>query len=627
MTTVSKRAAGIAVAATAVAMGLAACSSSSSSGSAASAPTASSTAKPVSGGTLNIVAASGPDHIDTVSAYYTADYELEHAYTRQLLQYPSAPAASTNDAGWTQSVTPVADMATEVPTTANGGITDGGKVYTFHIKPGIMWNSTPARAVTAADFVREFKAFFNPVSPVGAPVYYTSTIAGFNAYSNQEAAFFQNAKKEPPTAANIAKFQNTHDISGIKAVDASTLQFTLIQPSSDFIYMLAMPFASARPVEYDSYVPNSLQLDTHTLSDGPYTISSYVAGKSITMVRNPAWQQSTDTLRHDYVNQIQVTEGVDSAQTQLSDIQAGTQDLTNDTNVNPASISELAASKAPNFVIYPWSDTFPYLVFNLRSPDAGAAVQKQMVRAAIEVGLDKTAVVKAEGGPDVGKVINTVIPPGNVGYQDYNLYPDNNGTGDSATCKSDLSKAGYPHGLTLTYMYANDSVNTRVFTAVQASLANCGITLAGKGEPGSSFFVDLSNAPENNKSGAFDIGQTGWIPDWYGDNGRTIIQVLFQGPNCVVNTVNYGCYDNSTVNSLIKQAEAAPSLSAAGTAWHAADVQIMKDADIVPIMTQTFPQIASKRVRGVLPNGSTYQTAIFAPNIGDPDITNVYLTS
>src|SRR6185437_12271120 len=285
--------------------------------------------------------------------------------------------------------------------------------------------------------------------------------------------------------------------------------------------------------------------------------------------------------------EIVLTEGVASAQTQLSDIQAGTMDLTNDTSVNPSSIPSLAASKIPNFVIYPWSDTFPYLVFNLRSPDSGGAAGKELVRAAVNYGLDKTAVIKAEGGPQVGQILNTVIPPGNVDY------PNNNGTGDAAACKSDLAKAGYPNGVTLTYMYANDSVNTRVFTAIQASLANCGITLKGKGEPGSSFFVDMGNAPENNKANAWDMGQVGWIPDWYGNNGRTVIQALFQGPNCVENTVNYGCYDNATVNSLINKAEAATSLSAAGADWHAADEQIMKDAVIVPVMSQTFPQIAS----------------------------------
>ena len=139
--------------------------------------------------------------------------------------------------------------------------------------------------------------------------------------------------------------------------------------------MLAMPFASARPVEYDAYVPNSIQLDENTISDGPYQISSYVAGKSITFVRNPAWKQSTDTLRHDYPNSIVETLGVTSAQTQLADIQAGSQDLTSDTPVNPSSVPGLAASKASNFNIWPWSDTFPYLIFNLRSPNVGGAMQ------------------------------------------------------------------------------------------------------------------------------------------------------------------------------------------------------------------------------------------------------------
>jgi peptide/nickel transport system substrate-binding protein len=622
----SKRVAAVAVLAIA-AGGLAACSSSSGSSSTTAAPTAaSSSVKPQSGGTLNIVAASGPDHIDTVPAYYTPDYELERIYTRQLVSYPTVPAPSTSSSGWTTDVTPVADVATEVPTAANGGITDGGKVYTFHIKQGVDWNTTPARQVTSQDFLREFKAFFNPVSPVGNPVYYTSTIKGMQAYDNAETAYFAS-KSHAPTAANIAAFQNSHSIAGISTPNASTIQFTLMTPASDFIYMLAMPFASARPVEYDAYVPNSIQLDEHTISDGPYQISSYVAGKSITFVRNPAWKQSTDSLRHDYPNSIVETLGVSSAETQLADIQAGSQDLTSDTSVNPSSVPGLAASKAPNFNIWPWSDTFPYLVFNLRSPNSGGAMGNLDVRQAVEYGVDKIAVIKAMGGPLVGNVINTVIPPGNAGYVNYNDYPDAGGAGNVSACKSALAKGGHPNGITIKYMYPNDSTNTRVFEAIQASLALCGITLQGEGEPGSSFFTDLGNAPENNKPGTWDMGQAGWIPDWFGNNGRTVIQALFQGPNCVINTVNYGCYDNPAVNALIKTAEAATSLSAAAAAWHQADEDIMKDAAIVPIMSQTFPTIASKRVRSVLPNGSTYQTAMFSPNIGDPDLANVWLAS
>jgi len=599
----------------AAALGVAACGGSGSSSSGGN----SSSGKPVSGGTLNIVAASGPNHIDTVPAYYTADYMLERGYARQLVSYPTVPSSTTSDAGWKTNTTVAADVATTVPTQANGGITNGGTTYTFHIKPGVMWNSSPPRQVTAADFIREFKAFFNPVSPVGNPVYYTSTIAGLQQYSNAETAFFAN-KANKPTATTIASFQNSHNVSGLSAPNSMTLKIQLTQPAPDFLNMLAMPFASARPVEYDKYVPNSLQLDQHTLSDGPYEITSYVPGKSLTMARNPAWKQSTDKLRHNYVAKIQVTEGVSSAATQLADMQAGTQDLAIDTPLNPPSIPGLVASHASNFQVAPWSDTFPYLVFNLRSPDSGGAVQKLLVRQAIEYGVNKVAAQKVYGGPAVAKVISSVIPPGNTGYVNYNLYPDNNGSGNVAMCKSDLAKAGYKNGLSLTYMYPNDSVNTDEFTAIQASLKPCGISLKGKPEPGSSFFVDLGNAPENNKPGAWDMGQPGWIPDWFGDNGRTTIQALFQGPNCVVNTVNYGCYDNATVNSLIKKAETATSITQAGTFWHQADMQIMKDAVIVPMMSQQFPMYASSRVRGV-----NFRTALFAPNIGDPDITNLWL--
>ncbi len=131
--------------------------------------------------------------------------------------------------------------------------------------------------MTADDFLREFKAFCNPAPGgyVGNANYYTATIKGLLQYCNAETAFFANAKKHPVNAANIAAFQNSHTIPGIVVVSPSEIQFNLIEPASDFLYMMAMPFTSARPVEYDSYLPNSLQLDQHTISDGPYQITTY----------------------------------------------------------------------------------------------------------------------------------------------------------------------------------------------------------------------------------------------------------------------------------------------------------------------------------------------------------------
>src|ERR1700744_4624841 len=249
MRALPKRYAVLAVAGIA-AMGLAAGGGSAPCGSGSG--SASSSGKPVYGGTLHVVAASGPDHIDTVPAYYTADYQLEKAYTRQLLSYPTVAADSTTSAAWQKDVTPVADAATVVPSTSNGGITNGGKTYAFHIKAGVDWDSTPARQVTADDFIREFKAFCNPVSPVGNPTYYEATIAGLTSYCNAETSYF-SSKSNSPTAANIANFQNSHTISGLSAPNSTTLQVNLSAPASDFLYMMAMPFASARPVQDDKY--------------------------------------------------------------------------------------------------------------------------------------------------------------------------------------------------------------------------------------------------------------------------------------------------------------------------------------------------------------------------------------
>ena len=608
---------GVVAVAAAAAMGLAACGGSSTTSS-------TSSGTPVKGGTLKIVAAAGPDHLDTVAGYYTADYVVERAYARQLLTYPYGVDKKVGDAGWQKLITPTADIATEVPTTANGGITDGGKTYTFHIKQGVMWNTSPARQVTSQDFLREFKAFYNPVKPVGAPFYYNATIAGLQAYDDAETAFFAK-KSNAPTAANITNFQNTHNISGISAPDPSTIVFHLIQPAADFIYMLAMPFSSARPVEYDQYVPDSAQFRDHTISDGPYQITDYVAGKSITMSRNPAWKQSTDTARHQYANQITETFGVTSLQTQLADLKAGTYDLfagEGAASVDPASVPQLVASHDPRFYAWPGSNTVPYLVFNLRSPDAQGAMSKLAVRQAVEYGVSKVGVQKALGGPTTAKIISTVIPPGNVGYVNSNLYPDNSGNGNVTKCKQMLSSAGYPNGVTLTALYDNNSLDTHIFETVQASLKACGINLNGKGEPGSSYFTDLGNSPVNDQPGRWDIGtSTGWFPDWYGNNGRTIIPPFFQ-TNCVVNTINYGCVDNSQMNGLIKQAEAATSQSQAGSFWNQADQLAMKNAWIVPMISQQQTNYSSSRVHNA---GST--AIVVAPNIGGADITNVWVSS
>jgi peptide/nickel transport system substrate-binding protein len=196
------------------------------------------------------------DFMDPTAAYNADTHTEERAWTRQLFSYPASQVAKTVD-------NPVPDVASVMPTAANGGITGNGDVYTIRLRGDVMWNSAPARAVTAADFVRSFKRMCNPVAPVGAPSYFTSTIQGMAAYCQAES-------KISGTAAAIAAYMNGHEISGVSAPDATTIVFHLTHATSDFLDIIAEPFASAVPVEYLKYVPNSPAFDSHLLSDGPY---------------------------------------------------------------------------------------------------------------------------------------------------------------------------------------------------------------------------------------------------------------------------------------------------------------------------------------------------------------------
>jgi peptide/nickel transport system substrate-binding protein len=183
-----------------------------------------------------------------------------------------------------------------------------------------------------------------------------------------------------------------------------------------------------------------------------------------------------------------------------------------------------------------------------------------------------------------------------------------------------LAKAGYPHGLALTYLYPQGSLNSVVFQSVQASLARCGITLAGKAENTGAYFSELGNAPQNSKPGQWDLATGSWYPDWFGDNGRTTIQPLFH-TDCVLNTVNAGCFSSAAVDSLIARALRAPSTAAAAPLWHQADVNVMRAAAIIPVADAYTAQYTSSRVRsaGLL-------TANFSPEIGGPDITSLWLS-
>ena len=583
---------------TATAIALAACGSGSGNGGGAP---GSAAGNPVTGGTLKLLGSSDVDHLDTASAYYTASYTLERTYARQLFSYPAATDT-------TAANNPVPDVATEMPTTDDGGVSADGRTYTIHLRSGVEWNTSPARAVTAQDFVLGLKRLCNPVSPVGAPGYYENTIAGMKAYCDGFA-------KVAGTTSAISAYIGGHQITGVKATDPQTLVFTLLRPAGDFVNILAMPFASAAPQEYLRYLPDSAPFRAHTISDGPYQVTGYTANQRITLDKNPAWTQAADPIRHQYVDHISVTEGQDAGPVQQQ-IQAGTADLEWDTTVPTPSIPALQAAKDARLGTYPALDSNPYLVFNLQSPTAGGALQNVKVRQAIEYAVDKTAIGQVYGRPALNTPLDQVIPPGNVGYQQFDLYPTPQSKGAPATCKSMLAAAGYPNGFTMKDVYRNAGDHPAVAQDIQADLKACGITDQLIPVNQGDYYGKYLNSPSAAQRGVWDISEPGWVPDWYGNNGRAIIEPLFDGRNYGPNSVDYGDYDNPAVNALIDKALAAPDQNTAATSWHQADLQIMKDAAIVPLQTQKTALYRSSRVHN----------AVFLPFSQAYDVTQIWLS-
>jgi peptide/nickel transport system substrate-binding protein len=427
------------------------------------------------------------------------------------------------------------------------------------------------------------------------------------------AAYCQAESKIPGTATAIANFINSRDISGVSAPNSTTIVFRLLQPTADFLDIIAEPFASAVPAEYLKYVPNSPQFDAHVLSDGPYEITSYKPGTQILLARNPAWKASSDPIRKAYVSKIVINEG-ETPQAVQQQIQAGTVDLGWDVSVPTPDLPGLTGD--PNLQVNS-SAAVQYAVFNEQSPNQNAAMKNVKVRQALEYAIDKTAIAQAMGGSKIATPASQILGPIDVGYQPFNQYPTAGSKGDAQKAKQLLAAAGYPHGLTLKLLYPNTSNNPQIAQLLQADLTAAGVKVQMISATQTDFTINYISSPSAGQRGLWDISLLFWVPDWFGINGRAVLAPMTDGTNYGPNSVDYGDYNSPVTNQLIKEALSQPSTDTAKISdlWHQASVQAMKDAALIPLATVAVPLYKSTRL----------MNPVYLPINENYDITNVWL--
>ncbi len=189
----------------------------------------------------------------------------------------------------------------------------------------------------------------------------------------------------------------------------------------------------------------------------------------------------------------------------------------------PGLITQMKAG-GKDFNLGPTFGSNPYLDFNTVSPNNGGALGKVAVRQALSYAINRAHLIQDLGGPQVSPPLTHILPNGINGAQyvpaNYNPFPYN-----PAKAKSMLKAAGYPNGLNLTVLYNAESTSEpKMYQTMQADMAAAGIHLKALAVPSADLYVKYLTVPSTAKNGTWDIGMSGWGPDWYGDAAQLVLR-------------------------------------------------------------------------------------------------------
>jgi peptide/nickel transport system substrate-binding protein len=156
----------------------------------------------------------------------------------------------------------VPDLATQVPTLANGGISPDGRRIVVHLRRGVVW--ADGAPLTSADWLFTYRAVLNPANNV-------KTRYGWDA------------------------------IASAGAPDPYTIVIRLKRPNVAVLGILSMGGAAYPPLPAHllSKLPNlnAAIFNERPLSSGPYVLKAWNHGSSLVFVPNPRYFRGAPKLK------------------------------------------------------------------------------------------------------------------------------------------------------------------------------------------------------------------------------------------------------------------------------------------------------------------------------------------
>ncbi|HET9104483.1 MAG TPA: ABC transporter substrate-binding protein [Solirubrobacteraceae bacterium] len=539
------------------------------------------------GGTLTVYSSEDFQHLDPAQSYFSLDYQPMYAMERPLFVFPPNNAST---------VAP--DLATEIPTTANGGITDGGRTVTVHIQKGVRYAPPVNREVTSADVAFAIERGANP-----------------NVSSPYFPSYFGSAAPAP-LRGMTAGYQGG-PVPGITTPNQDTIVFHMSKPGAAYLVQaLSLPLSSPVPPEFvrplDKHSPTTFGTQYLTYT-GPYMLKQndktgqfggigYQTGKSLNMVRNPNWDGNTYTAAYKPpadLDAINVNIGGD-ATVIGQQVLKGSHAVQLDTVAQ--SIIKLGYEQYPSQINFTPGAGDHYVAID----NHAGVFTNENLRKAFWANLNRAAIVKARGGSITAQPMTHFLYPGVNGFAQAGGYAgpqtdfNQNVSGDHAVACRYMKLAGYPNctytGPKTVQIVSASNGNTPAITQiVNSALTGLGFTTHVSEVDQSVMYTKYCQVPKQEIDAC---PSQGWIRDFA--DPLSVLYLPFYGPSITQqNNSNQGQVNDPQINAAIKAAAYVVDPAARAQAWANVDKMLVEKAVAVPEEYDSQANVRSADVQGV----------------------------